>query len=428
MKLKVVGGKPLKGYVDISVCKNAILPLFVSCLVLDGGSVSFFISSIEDIKSLVFVMKYIGVIINIDNNNVTVSVDYNNISINNDLLLDMLEVQKLRMSIYLLGPLLALFNGSVKMLLPGGDQIGERPINFHIDILKSMGASIEIENGFIIGKASILKPIEYIFPKVSTGATYHALITAVFVNGKSIFHNCAIEPEVIFIYNTLKTFGVDIRKYGTTFVVYGNGKGIKNNKNYFINIIPDRIEAFTYLCLGLITNGDITIKCDDIGYLCGKGISLLSKIGAMITFQDSFVNIKRSKDIGNISFVESEEFPGFPTDCGPLLVTLLGLGKGTSVFKENIFHRFQYIKELDKLGIDVKENNNYEVTIDGIKEYVSNNSIVKSTDIRGGMSLLMAALSIKGTTIIDDIYHISRGYDDYINKLIKLGANLSIID
>lgn len=428
MKLKVVGGKKLKGTVKISICKNAILPLCASCLVLNGGSISFKISTIEDIKSIITVMKSFGVDVLVDDNGfATVSVNHSSIKNKESIILDMVEMKKLRVGIYFLGPLLAM-NGNVSMLMPGGDNFGERPVNFHVDILKAMGADIILQDDFIIGQATGLNSIEYTFSKVSTGATYHALITSVFAKGTSVFHNCAIEPEVIFIYETLKKFGVNITKRGTTFTIHGVGSGIINSQNYTISVIPDRIEAFTYLCLGLITDGDITIECENIGYLCGKGLSLLSNIGGIITINGSLINIKRGRSLTSISFLESEEYPGFPTDCAPLLIALLGLSNGISSFKENIFHRFQYIKELRKIGINIVENSPHEIIIHGISNYIATHEVMMATDLRGGMSMLLSALSINSTTIIDHIHQIDRGYDNYINKLTKIGADVSLID
>jgi UDP-N-acetylglucosamine 1-carboxyvinyltransferase len=316
-----------------------------------------------------------------------------------------------------LGPLIAKYNFA-RVSLPGGCAIGSRPVDLHIEALKKMGAKIKIEKGYIVAEASKkLKPAKIKFSSISVGATENLIMAATLCKGKTIIQNIAIEPEILDLINFLNCSGAKISFVSKRSIVI---EGVDKLRGINYSVIPDRIEAGTYAVAALITNGKITLNKIN-REMMSNIFKILKKAGAKIVFgKKNSVTISRK--IIKPTKIKTMPYPGFPTDMQAQLMSLLCLSKGSSLIKEEIFeNRFLHVSELKRMGANIKITNQ-SANITGIVNL--NGAEVMATDLRASVSLVLAGLAAKGTTIINRIYHLERGYENLVSKLKQCGAKI----
>ena len=412
---KIQGGNTLKGEVEINGAKNAILPIMVAALLTKEPITLTNISHLSDVNTLCNLLKSMGMKIKLKKDSLTLKADkITSFHADYDF------VSKMRASFWVLGPLLARF-GEAEVSLPGGCAIGTRPVDLYLNALKEMGAEIKVENGYVCAKGP-LHGAEIFFPKVSVGATHNTIMAAVLTKGITTIHNPALEPEVMDLIDILVKMGAKISGIGTKILTI---EGVEELKGVTHNIVPDRIEAATFAVAAAITKSKIFLK--------GAKSNLMNAvIDAMKT---SNVVFKEQKDgllvdatkanLKSTSFTTAE-YPGFPTDAQAPLLTLMTIAPGMSLIEERIFeNRFMHVPELKRMGANITVLNNNAVLVTGVKNL--SGAQVMSSDLRGGVSLVLAALAAKGETIVKRIYHIDRGYYQLEKKLTKLGAKIKRI-
>ena len=413
-KLLIKGGKKLSGEVVISGSKNASLPIIISSLLFDNPVQFENVPKVKDIYTLINLIKVLGREVEFDENKEILKISKKN----KDKYFAPYSIMKtMRAGVLVLAPLLAKF-GKARVSLPGGCSIGARPVNLHLDALKKLGAKINVKNGYIDANAPKgLLGANIKFSSISVGATESIIIAAVLAKGITKISNAAIEPEIIDLINFLNKCGADI-KYNSKRIIIIKGVNFLNPIRH--KIIPDRIEAGTYAIAALITNGKLLIKNVNNDHL-ENIFSLLRKIGAKIkTFKDSFI-IFRKHQLKPFKII-TKPYPGFPTDMQAQFMALATQIKGSSVINEEIFeNRFLHVSELMRMGADIKIKKQ-KATIVGIKNL--NGAEVMATDLRASVSLVLAALSAKGITTINRIYHLDRGYSKLEKKLNLCGANI----
>ena len=413
-KLLIKGGKKLSGEVVISGSKNASLPIIISSLLFDNPVQFENVPKVKDIYTLINLIKVLGREVEFDENKEILKISKKN----KDKYFAPYSIMKtMRAGVLVLAPLLAKF-GKARVSLPGGCSIGARPVNLHLDALKKLGAKINVKNGYIDANAPKgLLGANIKFSSISVGATESIIIAAVLAKGITKISNAAIEPEIIDLIKFLNKCGADI-KYNSKRIIIIKGVNFLNPIRH--KIIPDRIEAGTYAIAALITNGKLLIKNVNNDHL-ENIFSLLRKIGAKIkTFKDSFI-IFRKHQLKPFKII-TKPYPGFPTDMQAQFMALATQIKGLSVINEEIFeNRFLHVSELMRMGADIKIKKQ-KATIKGIKNL--NGAEVMATDLRASVSLVLAALSAKGITTINRIYHLDRGYSKLEKKLNLCGANI----
>ena len=422
-KLLINGGKKLKGNITISGAKNASLPIMMSTLLIDGESTIFNTPSVSDITTTIELLTYLGAKIDISND----SVDGKKVFNVNTRNIDKTEapyeiVSKMRASFWVLGSLLSRF-GEAKVSLPGGCAIGARPSDIYIDALNKMQVETEISNGYVIAKAKHgkVRGADITLRLPSVGATHNTILAGSMAEGRTIIRNAAKEPEIVDLANFLITAGAKIKGAGTDTVIID---GVEKLHSTQYKVMGDRIEAFTYMVASLITNGELILTDIDFYNVLETPINILKEIGADIENMDNnTIKIRARKNLKSIN-VKTDFYPGFPTDCQASLMALLGTVKGQSIIDETIYeNRFMHVQELNRLSANITTEGNKAV-INGVKQYSGAN--VMSSDLRAGMALVLAGLSAKGKTIVDRIYHIERGYENFVDKLKNCGADLEI--
>lgn len=408
-KFIIEGGKRLNGEVEVSGAKNALLG-FLPATILANGKYTFFNSpDLLDSRSMIKLLVNMGMDIEFVDNAIRVKNDG----------LKILEapyefVKKMRASIYVLGPLLARY-GFAKVSMPGGCAWGPRPINLHIEAIQKLGVSVDIEQGYIVAKADKLKGTKIVFNIPSVGATVNTMFAATLAEGTTLISNAAMEPEVVAIGEFLKKMGAKIDGLGTKFIEI---EGVSHLNSANDTIIPDRIEAGTLLIAGAITLGDIKVTNCIPNHLDAVLVKL-SDAGFEIITQENSIELKSNTEIKPVN-IETEVFPGFPTDLQAQWISLMSIAKGSSEITDNIYHdRFNHVPELNRLGanITVKGNTAFVKGVDKLK-----GAKVMSTDLRASASLVLAGLVAEGTTEVLRIYHLDRGYEKIEMKLKKLGA------
>jgi len=413
-KLEVLGGKKLRGQVDISGSKNASLPILAATILSDKKIYLSNLPRVKDIETMINLLKSIG-------SNIKINSDKKSLSITNNKKLKFFApynlVKTMRAGILVLGPMLARFR-KAKVSLPGGCSIGTRPIDIHLNCLSKLGVDYKISNGYVYASASNgLVGARIKFPKISVGATENLIIAASMAKGTSILSNCAIEPEIKDLVNFLNKIGAKIKWIGKRTVKIFGVKKFKKSK---YKIMPDRIEAGTYMIAAAITEGKILIKGID-PKLIKTEIDLLKKIGVKVFNFKNKLKVIGSNDIKN-TIIKTAPYPGFPTDLQAQIMVLLCKAKGLSVIREEIFeNRFMHCGELNRMGA--------KIVIKGSKAYISGNIKLKSaelmaTDLRASVCLILAALIAKGKSTINRIYHLDRGYESIEKKLRKIGAKI----
>ena len=413
-KLIIKGSKPLIGEVSISGAKNAVLPMLCASVMASNSAVTINnLPHLHDVTTTLRLLSQMGVSTTMDE---MMSVTLDPSTINNfyapyDL------VKTMRASILVLGPLLAKF-GIAKVSLPGGCAIGSRPVEMHLQALEEMGADISIENGYISANCDVLIGANISFPKTTVTGTENILMASTLAKGRTKIMNAAMEPEVVDLANFLIKMGAKIKGHGTETIVI---EGVGELKGTSYSALPDRIETGTFLVAAAITGGKIKIK-NAIPSHVGSIIELLKEAGASILSTENSISIdmqgKRPKPVN----IETGPYPLFPTDMQAQLTALSTIATGVSIIKENIFeNRFMHVQEMSRMGADITLEKNSAI-VQGKDSLVG--AQVMATDLRASASLILAGLAANGTTEVERIYHIDRGYDCIEEKLQQLGADI----
>jgi UDP-N-acetylglucosamine 1-carboxyvinyltransferase len=412
--LEIEGGNKLSGSVIISGAKNAALPIIAATILSDSEITLSNLPNVVDIRTLLKLLSMLGA--KVDQNDTVVSI--NNGSITSHKAVYEI-VSQMRASILVLGPLLARF-GECEVSLPGGCAIGQRPIDLHLKALEAMGATIEIKQGYVHAKAPDgLKGAKIIFDKITVGGTENILMAAALAHGTTTIINAAREPEVVQLAQMLQDAGVEIEGIGTSeMTIQGTGQKPLSFKP--LSIIPDRIEAGTYLCAGAITKSKITLKNVEPEHIRAS-IDKLEAMGCGFDISDNEVTIHPADTLKPINII-TVEYPGFPTDMQAQFMAVACKADGESLIEERLFeNRFMHVSELNRLGADIWLKGN-TAAIKGVEKLYG--AEVMATDLRASSALVLAALVAEGTTTVRRIYHLDRGYDDLEGKLSKLGAKI----
>lgn len=412
-KYLIHGGHQLKGTVTIDGSKNAVLPIMVASLLAEGESLIENVPDLEDVKSMCILLKLLGV-------NISKTGD-NRLKICSDNIKSVIApyevVSRMRASFLVMGPLLARF-GKVKIALPGGCRIGNRPIDLHLKGISALGASIVQGHGYIEAKIDDrLKGTTIYLDFPSVGATENILMASVLAEGKTIIENAATEPEIVDLAVYLMSMGAQINGAGTdTITVYG----IDRLKAANHSIIPDRIEAGTFMTAAAAAGGDVTVKNVVSSHLKPL-IAKLRDCGVKIYEYDDSIRVISDGEIKAVD-IKTHPYPGFPTDMQAQMMAMLASAKGTSVIVETIFeNRFMHVGELVRMGANIRTDGRTAV-VEGVRKLQG--TIVKTTDLRAGAALIIAGLISSGKTEVTDIKHIDRGYVKIDEKLRSLGAHI----
>lgn len=408
----IKGGNPLVGEVEIGGAKNAALAILAAAIMTDETVMIENVPDVRDTNVLMQAMESIGVVINrIDRHTVKI-----NASQIHDLVIEDDYIKKIRASYYLLGALLGKYK-KAEVALPGGCNIGLRPIDQHIKGFRALGADVRIEHGLIITEAARLAGNHVYMDVVSVGATMNVMMAAVMAEGQTVIENAAKEPHVVDLANFLNSMGANIKGAGTDVIRI---RGVSRLHGTEYGIIPDQIEAGTFMFAAAVTKGDVTVKNVIPKHLESISAKLL-EIGCEVEESDDAVRVVAAKPLGH-THVKTLPYPGFPTDMQPQITVTLGLSGGTSIVTESIFeNRFKYVDELTRMGANIKVEGNTAI-IDGVGKYTG--ASITAPDLRAGAALVIAGLAADGITIIDDIKYIERGYEDFHIKLQGLGAQI----
>ena len=412
-KLLIKGGKSLSGKISCSGAKNAALPMIAATILCDDKVVLKNLPYLQDITTMFELLGSMGSEILLDEN-----MDFTISSANlKDIEARYELVKTMRASILVLGPLLAKY-GKARIALPGGCAIGSRPVNFHLDALKQMGASINLRNGYIEANASKLKGANIKFEGVTVTGTENLMMAATLAEGQTILTNVAKEPEIADLADMLNSMGAKISGAGTDKIVID---GVDKLKGTIFDIPADRIEAGTYLVAAAVTKGSITIDGINPNRLM-KVIDKLRAAGAEIDYNEDSISINMKLEFPNPVDITTAPFPEFPTDMQAQFSVINAISSGTANIYETVFeNRFMHILELNRMGCDISVKGNHAV-IQGVKSIYG--AQVMATDLRASASLILAGLCAEGETVVDRIYHIDRGYERIEEKLNYLGANI----
>ncbi|ENN8809809.1 UDP-N-acetylglucosamine 1-carboxyvinyltransferase [Campylobacter jejuni] len=414
--LEIEGTNHLSGNVTISGAKNAALPLIVSSILAKNEVKINNVPNVADIKTLISLLENLGAKVNFQNNSALLNTNTLNQTIAKyDI------VRKMRASILTLGPLLARF-GHCEVSLPGGCAIGQRPIDLHLLALEKMGANIQIKQGYVVASGN-LKGNEILFDKITVTGSENIIMAAALAKGKIKLLNVAKEPEVVQLCEVLKDAGLEIKGIGTDELeIYGSDGELLEFKEF--SVIPDRIEAGTYLCAGAITNSKITLDKVNATHLSAV-LAKLHQMGFETLIAEDSITLLPAKEIKPVEIMTSE-YPGFPTDMQAQFMALALKANGTSIIDERLFeNRFMHVSELLRMGADIKLNGHI-ATIVGGKEL--NAADVMATDLRASSALILAALAAKGTSKVHRIYHLDRGYENLEEKFKGLGVKITRLE
>ena len=412
-KLLIKGGKSLSGKISCSGAKNAALPMIAATILCDDKVVLKNLPYLQDITTMFELLGSMGSEILLDEN-----MDFTISSANlRDIEAKYELVKTMRASILVLGPLLSKY-GKARIALPGGCAIGSRPVNFHLDALKQMGASITLRNGYIEANASKLKGANIKFEGVTVTGTENLMMAATLAEGQTILTLVAKEPEIADLADMLNSMGAKISGAGTDKIVID---GVDKLKGTIFDIPADRIEAGTYLVAAAVTKGSITIDGINPNRLM-KVIDKLRAAGAEIEYNEDSISINMKLEFPNPVDITTAPFPEFPTDMQAQFSVINAISSGTANIYETVFeNRFMHILELNRMGCDISVKGNHAV-IQGVKSIYG--AQVMATDLRASASLILAGLCAEGETVVDRIYHIDRGYERIEEKLNYLGANI----
>jgi len=411
-KLRIVGGTPLHGEVNISGAKNAALPILCASLLTEEELSLRNVPELNDIQTTLRLLRQLGVTVQ-NGRQGQVSLRANTIH-NVEAPYDL--VKTMRASILVLGPLLARY-GEAKVSLPGGCAIGQRPVDQHIKGLTALGADIRIEHGYVVARANRLKGTTIRTDMVTVTGTENLLMAATLAQGRTVLDNAACEPEIVDLGNLLNKMGARIQGHGTNTIIIDGVDKLSGAEHV---VIPDRIEAGTFLCAVGATGGEVLLRNaapTTMGAIFGK----IRETGATLDTGDDWIQITANARPLATSF-RTQEYPGFPTDMQAQLMALNTIAKGTSVVVENIFeNRYMHVLELCRMGADI-DIDGATAVIEGVDAL--SGTTVMATDLRASASLVIAGLVAQGETTIERIYHLDRGYECMENKLAVLGANI----
>ena len=411
----IKGGNPLNGEVEIGGAKNAALAILAAAIMTDETVTIENLPNVRDINVLLQAIAEIGAMVD--------RIDAHTVKINGsfikDVTVDNEFIRRIRASYYLIGALLGKYK-KAEVALPGGCDIGSRPIDLHIKGFRAMGAEVDIAHGLVIAEAEKLNGTHIYLDKVSVGATINIMMAASMAEGKTVIENAAKEPHVVDVANFLNSMGANIRGAGTDVIRI---VGVEKLHKTEYSVIPDQIEAGTFMFAAAVTKGDVTVKNVIPKHL--ESISAkLTEIGCEVEESDDAVRVVAAKPLTH-THVKTLPYPGFPTDMQPQITVALGLSRGTSIVTESIFeNRFKYVDELTRMGANIKVEGNTAI-IDGVSRYTG--ASISAPDLRAGAALVIAGLAAEGTTIVDDIKFIERGYEDFHLKLQSLGAQIDKI-
>ena len=409
-KIIIEGQKALSGNVRISGAKNAVLPLMAATLMVNGKSRITRVPDLRDVRTMIRLMEIIGADCKYSNG--TLVVDGSKVD---NPVAPYELVKTMRASFYVLGPLLARF-GEVKVSLPGGCAWGPRPVDFHLMALKKLGAKIELEKGYIVARSNNLTGSKIKFKYPSVGATGNTLMAASMASGTTIIKNSSCEPEIVQLCEYLNSMGASISGVGTKDIIIDGVKGLTARN---VEVIPDRIEAGTFLMAGAVL-GEITLT-DANHFHLNEVIEALRGVGCQFKLSENSIKISPSKNIIPKNVI-TDVYPGFPTDLQAQWMVMMALSNGTSELTDTVYHdRFNHVPELNRLGADIKIEKNMAI-IKGVSNLIG--APVMSTDIRASASLILGGLFAEGLTEVNRVYHIDRGYENIEEKFSKLGANI----
>ncbi|MBQ3481503.1 MAG: UDP-N-acetylglucosamine 1-carboxyvinyltransferase [Oscillospiraceae bacterium] len=417
-KYVINGGAPLRGEVEISGAKNAAVAIIPAALLVDGVCRIENIPQISDADMLLTILSHLGSRVRFINRT-TIEIDSSSarcVDAPYDL------TRKIRASYYLIGAMLGRF-GRAKTTMPGGCNFGVRPIEQHIKGMTALGADVKVRNGFVIAETpeGCLRGARIYLDKVSVGATMNIILAAVTARGRTIIENAAREPHIVDLANFLNSMGADVRGAGTDTVKIN---GVEKLHGGSYSIIPDQIEAGTYMVAAAATGGEVLIK-----NVIPKHLECISaklrETGTIIQEYEDSVLVKGAKHLRRAN-LKTLPYPGFPTDMQPQMGALLCLASGTSVITEGIYdNRFKYVNELRKMGAEVQVDGRVAV-IEGGREL--SGAVVQACDLRAGAAMVIAGLCARGETVVEDVHYIERGYENFVGKLRALGADISVVD
>lgn len=414
----IKGGNPLVGEVTIGGAKNAALGILAAAVMTDGVCKIDNMPDVRDTNVLLQAIEGIGgTVIRKNSNEAWISGKH--IDQSGPLVIDYEYIRKIRASYYLLGALLGKYK-KAQVALPGGCDIGSRPIDQHIKGFEALGATVKIEHGMISAQADRLVGSHIYFDVVTVGATINVMMAAALAEGNTVLENAAKEPHIVDVANFLNSMGANIKGAGTDIIRI---KGVKELCSTEYSIIPDQIEAGTFMTAAVITKGDIMVKNVIPKHLEAITAKLI-EIGAEVEEFDDAVRVVASKRLKHTN-IKTLPYPGFPTDMQPQMGITLALSQGTSVITESIFeNRFRYVDELTRMGAKIKVEGNTAI-IDGIEKFTG--AVVAAPDLRAGAGLVIAGLAAEGLTVVEDIQYIQRGYEDFEGKLRQLGGMIELV-
>ena len=415
-KFKIKGCVPLKGEVLIGGAKNAVLKLMAASILANGETKIYNVPDLTDVDIMLRVIEGLGTKIKYDKNEKSVSIDAKDIT---GITAKYELVSKMRASFIILGALVSRFKEAI-VALPGGCAIGERRVDFHIKGLEALGAKIKIENGYVHAKATKLVGTDVYLDIPSVGATENLMLAAISAEGSTRIQNAAQEPEIIDLANFLNTMGADVCGAGTSeIVINGVPQGSLHPIEY--TTIPDRIEAGTYMAAVVATKGKAIIRNVFPGHLTFFNDKLL-KMGANIKLiEPNALEVSCKNKLNAINFV-TQPYPGFPTDLQSMAMVLLTTADGVGIITESLYeNRFMQVPDLRRMGADIHQDRNHAI-IKGVKKLTG--ASVSASDLRAGAALVVAGLMAEGTSIIDNLHHIDRGYENFQKKLEMLGGKI----
>ncbi len=416
-KYVIRGGKQLHGEIEVSGAKNAAVAIIPAALMVDGVCRLENIPQISDADMLMTILEHLGAKVRVVNSG-TVEIDCTDVRYT-DAPYDLMR--KIRASYYLIGAMLGRF-GAAKTTMPGGCNLGARPIDQHIKGMTALGAEVEVAGGFVYANTpdGLLHGARIYLDKVSVGATMNIILAASMARGRTVIENAAKEPHIVDLANFLNSMGADVRGAGTDSVKIN---GVERLHGGSYTIIPDQIEAGTYMVACAAAGGEIKIKNVIPRHL--ESISAkLREMGVTIIEGEDSVVVKSSGRLQHVN-VKTMPYPGFPTDMQPQVATALCLARGTSVITEGIYdNRYKYTNELRKMGAQIQVDGRTAV-IEGVDKLTG--APVVSCDLRAGAAMVIAGLCAEGTTYVEDIHYIERGYENFVGKLRSLGADIALV-
>lgn len=411
-KLIVRGGQQLSGTIKVSGAKNAVLPIMAACLLAPQKSILREAPDLTDVQNALLVMEKLGAQVSHTDNGIAIEARQ----------IDSYEapyeyVRKMRASFLVMGPLLAR-EGKARISLPGGCAIGTRPIDLHLKGFAAMGADIDCGHGYVEARAKKLKGAKIYLDFPSVGATENIMMAAVLAEGTTLIENAAEEPEIVDLANLLNKMGGKLRGAGTNIIKI---EGVSELRGVEHTVIPDRIEAGTYMVMAALTRGDVIIQNVIIDHL-KPVVAKLIEAGVQIVEEDDGIRVRGPEELKPVD-IKTLPYPGFPTDMQAQIMAMLTIAKGTSIISETVFeNRFMHVTELKRMGADIKIEDRTAI-VKGV-DYLTG-AQVKATDLRAGAALIIAGLVAKGETEIGNIHHIDRGYENIVEKLRGIGIDIS---